>query len=59
MVNVAGQKVYARTLSITQADQIETIQRMQTMNAGMYWLNIYNISTNQRMGTKGLIIAGD
>jgi hypothetical protein len=48
--NTAGQVFARSSVSVTQFEQTEIIARTSRMNAGLYWLNIYD-NTNKRIKT--------
>lgn len=58
LINAGGQRVMTKTVNISQPDQLETISRGAGMNAGMYWLNVYDMN-NKRVGAAKIVMVSN
>ncbi len=56
LYNSAGQEVFSRQVTISQHDQIETINNTNALVPGIYWLNVYDKNQSQRFKTVRVLI---
>jgi hypothetical protein len=58
LINLSGQKIIQRFVTVSSAFQKETLNLDKGIQAGMYWIKVYNSSTGEKAGSTGLIVTG-